>query len=154
MRSGSMLPNPLTCNRDLLRQSLDERLSEQHEEALARHLVECESCRRKLERLAGGDDEWMQVSAALKREANSTPSPPRSRLDHVSAENDAADSAIDFAVDFLEPAQSADAVGRLGDIDILETIGRGGMGIVFKGYQAELKRLVAVKVLGPHLATS
>lgn len=149
-----MSSEPLTCNRDLLRQSLDDRLSEQQEEALARHLMECESCRQELERLAGGDEEWSQVGAALKREADSAQSPDRNRLEHSLGDADAADSVADFAVDFLEPATSTDAMGRLGDIDILETIGRGGMGIVFKGYQAELKRIVAVKVLGPHLATS
>jgi serine/threonine-protein kinase len=62
--------------------------------------------------------------------------------------------AADFAVHFLEPATAADALGRLGDIDVLEVIGMGGMGVVLKGFQPELKRLVAVKVLAPHLAIS
>jgi serine/threonine protein kinase len=64
------------------------------------------------------------------------------------------DILADFAVDFLEPSSSSDSLGRLGEIDILGVIGRGGMGIVLKGNQAELKRLVAVKVLAPHLAVS
>ena len=49
---------------------------------------------------------------------------------------------------------SPDAIGRLGDIEIQEVIGQGGMGVVLKGYQPELKRLVAVKVLAPQLAVS
>src|SRR5262249_18395130 len=46
------------------------------------------------------------------------------------------------------------ALGRLGGYDILAVIGQGGMGIVLKGYDRELKRLVATKVLAPHLAQS
>ena len=43
---------------------------------------------------------------------------------------------------------------RLGDIGIQELIGHGGMGVVLKGFQPVLKRLVAVKLLAPQLAVS
>ena len=41
---------------------------------------------------------------------------------------------------------------RLGKYDIGDEIGRGGMGAVYVGYDADLGRRVAVKVLAPHLA--
>jgi eukaryotic-like serine/threonine-protein kinase len=146
---------PTACDRELLRQSLDDKLSEGQEEQLARHLAECAECRHDLEQLAGGQDEWSKVSAALKWEAESAQSLDPSRQDRFAAHHDdAAESAADFAVDFLEPSTAADSLGRLGDINILATIGRGGMGVVLKGFQPELQRLVAVKVLAPHLATS
>ncbi len=36
---------------------------------------------------------------------------------------------------------------RIGRYDILDTIGRGGMGVVFKGKDAQLDRLAAIKVM-------
>jgi serine/threonine protein kinase len=43
-------------------------------------------------------------------------------------------------------------LGRLGRYEIERLIGSGGMGIVFKGFDTELNRPVAIKMLAPHLA--
>jgi serine/threonine protein kinase len=40
----------------------------------------------------------------------------------------------------------------LGQYELRELLGIGGMGAVYRGYQANLKREVAVKVLTPELA--
>lgn len=59
-----------------------------------------------------------------------------------------------ISTDFLQPALHPELLGRLGRYDIEQTIGAGGFGIVFKAYDSELRRVVAVKALSPHLMSS
>ncbi len=165
-----MTPTPAACDRQLLRLSLDDSLSEQQEDLLAAHLEDCESCQLTLAAMASDTLGWSRVSTALREEISgaqplgrgmistlipANPSPAQTNAPTGSGHFSGWDVLpADFAVDFLEPAREADSLGRLQDIEIRSVIGHGGNGIVLKGYQQELNRLVAVKVMAPQLAAN
>jgi serine/threonine protein kinase len=62
------------------------------------------------------------------------------------------DDRFDCAI--LEPSSRQGALGRLGEYDILERVGHGGMGVVFKAFDERLQRTVAIKVMNRQLASS
>ncbi|MHC4405851.1 MAG: serine/threonine protein kinase [Planctomycetota bacterium] len=151
------------CDHELLRLLLVNELPQELETKTIEHVESCPRCRQTLESLAGDQDWWTEVRACFRGQgrsdeaalsvANSGASSAPHRVGQSSYHEDAS-FAADFAVDFLEPCGRPNTLGRLDDIEILEVIGRGGMGVVLKGYQRELGRYVAVKLMGPHLAAS
>ena len=70
------------------------------------------------------------------------------------ANDDAGAECEPISLDFLAPPSHPEMLGRIGRYEVERMIGSGGMGIVLKGFDTELHRVVAIKVLKPHLATN
>ena len=49
----------------------------------------------------------------------------------------------------LDPPLHPENLGRLGEYELIDWIGQGGMGVVFRAFDAALNRYVAIKLLAP-----
>ncbi len=113
--------------------------------AAAEHVELCETCQQRLTELAGDARCWSDVHELLgDTDADSLPADAEVVESEISGED----------LTFLQPPSHPELLGRLGRYEVERVIGRGGMGIVLKGFDTELNRPVAIKVLAPHLAHS
>jgi formylglycine-generating enzyme required for sulfatase activity/serine/threonine protein kinase len=55
---------------------------------------------------------------------------------------------------FLQPSSRPDSLGRIGHYEVLQVLGKGGFGIVFRAFDDVLQRVVALKVLAPVIAAT
>jgi len=78
---------------------------------------------------------------------------PTEEVDSV-ATPDGHANAADDGLEFLAPPRRPDSLGRIGHYEVLEVLGQGGFGIVFRAYDEALQRVVAVKVLAPQIAAT
>ena len=149
-----MLARTTHCEHDRLQSLLDGELSEYAEAECMSHVESCELCRQQLESLAADAEMWSETKEML-----SDVGWVEHRETHH-AESDSADEQIGGSRPPwrtrptlpLAPSDNPAMLGQLGEFDVLEAIGRGGMGIVLKGYDRELNRWIAIKVLGPQYA--
>ncbi|RCS46432.1 serine/threonine protein kinase [Bremerella cremea] len=119
---------------------LQDKLRPQEQQDVTRHIESCTECQAKLETLVESGVDWTELRDYLK------PSETPASRDQANRDS--------IWVGFLEPSERPDSLGRFGRYEILEILGRGGTGIVMRGYDPSLDRQSAIKVLSPQLAAS
>ncbi len=126
---------------------LISQLTPEDEQSFIQHLDSCVDCRKTLESAAGSQEWWYDAKESLTGE-------------RLIQSDDAQRAAGGVASERLEQqlshilVRSDDPrmIGRIGNYQIAGVIGRGGTGIVLKGFDASLDRFVAVKVLASELS--
>jgi serine/threonine protein kinase len=88
--------------------------------------------------------------ATEARTGNSDPVASATRT----ASGDNGSSPDEEALAFLAPCSRPDSLGRIGHYEVLQILGKGGFGIVFRAFDEMLQRVVALKVMAPQLAAT
>lgn len=143
-----------------------ERLSQQAAEQIETHLENCVECQQKLDGIVASESDWNKTQLHLSDSKRLQPqdwmvnqqtvaiklSPVN---DRVELESELAEDALSqYDQMALDPPTHPEMLGRIDSFEIEKVIGRGGCGVVYKAFDRELNRPVAIKVLAPHLASS
>lgn len=126
-------------------------------QAAAQHVEFCLPCQQRLSELSGEHILLQEVRNTLRSQADTEAYERHSSSSVVisieqSHGDDFGTECEPVSLDFLSPPSHPEMLGRIGRYEIERVVGSGGMGIVLKGFDTELHRVVAIKVLKPHLA--
>jgi serine/threonine protein kinase len=148
MSKASTCPSP-----QQIREFLSGRLDEGQSELIAAHLESCVPCRRSVsgEQSTAEDHDLrgdrLEATHAGHADASLTLAP-------TPYDPTVPDEDLDRELLELFPDRHEASLGWIDDYEVQAELGRGGMGLVFKGFDRKLHRVVAIKVMSPRLASS
>ncbi len=119
-------------------------LNAEDEQILEQHISTCDACCQAMQDAVAGRDIWEKTGLYLRVEPD----------EHQAGDVAIGYSIIDRVLEVLSPTDDPEMLGRIGSYEISGVIGSGGMGALLKGFDRSLNRVVAIKVMAPHLASS
>ena len=138
---------------DVLLELVNDEQCETHHDDVETHISNCGQCQTRLMSLVGHD--WLEdyrdcLSAEFLSET-SHPGLKGSPADKNEFETGAIEQMLKKV---LAPPTHPETLGRLGRYEVENVVGIGGMGLVLRGYDRELQRPVAIKMMLPRLANN
>lgn len=143
--------NRPTCDDATLETMLRQNQHSEPSDELLSHLESCPRCQQRISELAGSNQMWLGVKFAI---SESTEDEPQRSIPPLATDPSAIHWTESVAKQLLSPPTHPEMLGRLGRYEVERLIGSGGMGVVFKAFDTELNRPVAIKLLSPYLASS
>ncbi|MBX3442083.1 MAG: protein kinase [Planctomyces sp.] len=146
---------------------LAETVSPEQRDRMAAHLDACPRCQAALEQAAGS----LQIPQHFGPTAVTPPHRNGHRQEHgngdalrsvisrllaagaASAEESPLKD-ISLPPGVLSPSTVPGSLGRMGKYEVLSVIGRGGLGVVLRGLDPQLNRIVAIKIPAPEFAAN
>jgi serine/threonine protein kinase len=119
---------------------------------LIEHLEKCEACRAYMESLAAAPEDWTRIADLLRPSAFDYAGAAECSAATIGHQHVERSVVIQSVLDALTPAEDPHHLGRLDSYEVTGVIGAGGMGVVLKAVDPSLDRVVAIKVMAPHLA--
>ncbi|MEQ1826070.1 MAG: protein kinase [Pirellula sp.] len=137
------------CRQDMIHSFAQGTLSESDCLRFESHLNDCAECRQALDQCIASPQAWEALQACLSDRGNGP-------NDKCSVENPSSTLQDDlfYYQKLLGPTDDPHMLGRIAHYEIVGVLGRGGTGIVFKGFDASLNRFVAIKLMQPAYLSS
>ncbi len=146
-----MNPMSQSCQPERIADFLAGTLSDEDCAALESHMSQCARCDQQLADATAGQPFWDDVREFLKPRGRIVSGTGSESVDHRGEANSSIDRELKS---LLDPTDDPRMLGRFGGYEVAGVIGRGGMGLVFKGLDVSLDRYVAIKVLNPICGSS
>ncbi len=140
------------CNRNRINDFLSSDPVGFDDAELVRHLDTCAACRQYLETQAAEPERWSKATELLQPSEFDRAGSAECSAATLGQEQVEPTAAIQHVIDSLAPSEDPNRLGRLGCYEVSGIIGVGGMGVVLKAVDPALDRVVAIKVMAPHLA--